>query len=391
MMPIDAIIVAAGRGTRLGGPVPKQYLPLGARTVLARAVDAFLGHPAIRSVVVVIAAGDERRVDEALADRTRAVRVVTGGATRQASVARGLAALGGTAPPSAVMVHDAARPFVSAGVIDRVAAALTEAAAVVPAVPIADTVKRVDGGRVIETVDRSALVQVQTPQGFHLAALLAAHAAAGTTETGSTEAGATDDAGLIEAQGGRVTTVPGERTNFKITTEDDLAAARASLAAVPVVGHGFDVHRLEPGGPMVIGGLTIESPTRMKGHSDADVALHAITDALFGAIADGDIGHHFPPSDETWRGAASDRFLAFAAERVRARGGRIAHIDLTIMCERPKIGPLREAMRARIAEIVAVPVAAVSVKATTTERLGFTGRGEGIAAQATATVLRETT
>ncbi len=385
MMPIDAIIVAAGRGTRLGGPVPKQYLPLGRRTVVARAVDAFLDHPAIGKVVVVIAEGDEARLEDALKDRQRAIEVVVGGATRQASVARGLAAL--SAPPAsgpdaaaAVMVHDAARPFVSAAVIDRVAEALATSAAVIPAVAIADTVKRVDGARVVETVDRTTLVQVQTPQGFHVAALQAAHASAAD--------GATDDASLIEAQGGRVTTVAGERANFKITTEEDLAAARASLAPIPVVGHGFDVHRLEPGGPMILGGLTIESPTRLQGHSDADVALHAITDALFGAIGDGDIGHHFPPSDETWRGAASDQFLAYAAERVRTAGGRIAHIDLTIMCERPKIGPVREAMRARIAEIVGVPVSAISVKATTTERLGFTGRGEGIAAQAVATVLR---
>ncbi|WP_211100632.1 bifunctional 2-C-methyl-D-erythritol 4-phosphate cytidylyltransferase/2-C-methyl-D-erythritol 2,4-cyclodiphosphate synthase [Acuticoccus sediminis] len=380
MMPIDAIIVAAGRGTRLGGALPKQYLPLGSRTIVARAVDAFLDHPVIRDVVVVIAEGDEERLGAALADRPRAVRVVHGGETRQASVARGLDALPAADPAAGVMVHDAARPFVSAAVIDRVAAALAQSAAVIPAVPVADTLKRVDGSEVVATVDRSALVQVQTPQGFHVAALRAAHAAARES--------ATDDAGLVEAQGGRVTTVPGERTNFKITTEDDLAVARASLLEVPVVGHGFDVHRLEKGGPMIIGGLVLDVPMRLQGHSDADVALHAITDALFGAIGDGDIGHHFPPSDEAWRGAASDRFLAYAADRVRKAGGRIVHIDLTIMCERPKIGPVREAMRARIAEIVAVPVTAVSVKATTTERLGFTGRGEGIAAQATATVLR---
>lgn len=386
MTTIDAIIVAAGRGTRLGTDVPKQYLPLGARTVLARALDAFLDHAAIGRVVAVVAAGDEAHLAAALADRPRDIQVVIGGATRQASVANGLAALAdGPVPPTAIMVHDAARPFVSPAIIDRVAAALATAKAVIPAVPVADTLKRVSGDMVGHTVDRAGLVQVQTPQGFDFAALCAAHTA--TRAADPTGGGATDDAALIEAAGGRVVTVEGERANFKITTEDDLVAAHAALPALPVVGQGFDVHRLEPGGPLILGGLTLDVPMRLKGHSDADVALHAITDALFGAIADGDIGHHFPPSDPQWRGAASDQFLAYAAERVR-RVGTIAHVDLTIICERPKIGPHREAMRHRIAEILGLAPAAVSVKATTTERLGFTGRGEGIAAQACATILR---
>ncbi|ORE90309.1 2-C-methyl-D-erythritol 2,4-cyclodiphosphate synthase [Stappia sp. 22II-S9-Z10] len=377
---IDAIIVAAGRGTRLGGPLPKQFLGLGPRTVLARSADAFLGHPAIRNVVIVIAEGDEARVADALADRPRAVTLVTGGETRQVSVAAGLAALTGDDAPDAVMVHDAARPFVSAALIGRVADALGTADAVIPAIPVADTLKRVDGTRVTATVDRTALVQAQTPQGFRLAPLAAAHSAG--------DSGATDDASLIEAMGGHVTTVDGERANAKITTAGDLAEARAALPRVPAVGQGFDVHRLVPGGPIIIGGLTIDFSERLDGHSDADVALHAITDALFGALADGDIGSHFPPSDPQWKGAASDRFLAFAADRARAAGAEIAHIDLTIMCERPKIGPHREAMRERIAAILGIPVARVAVKATTTERLGFTGRGEGIAASATATILR---
>lgn len=383
MSTTDAIIVAAGRGTRLGTDLPKQYLPLGARTVLARTLDAFLDHAAIRHVVVVIGAGDEPRLGEALADRPRTFEMVIGGATRQASVANGLAALAASAdPPQRVLVHDSARPFVSPDIIARVASALDGADAVIPAIPVADTLKRVEGDAVGHTVDRAGLVQVQTPQGFAFAPLCRAHAASDPAAQT-----ATDDAALIEAQGGRVVTVAGERANFKITTEDDLVSAHAALPTLPVVGQGFDVHRLEPGGPLILGGLTLDVPMHLKGHSDADVALHAITDALFGAVADGDIGHHFPPSDPKWRGAASDQFLAYAAERVR-KVGTVAHIDLTIICERPKIGPYRDAMRERIAGIVGVAPGAVSVKATTTEQLGFTGRGEGIAAQASATILR---
>jgi 2-C-methyl-D-erythritol 4-phosphate cytidylyltransferase/2-C-methyl-D-erythritol 2,4-cyclodiphosphate synthase len=298
-----------------------------------------------------------------------------------------LSALGAD-PPRFVLVHDAARPFVSAALIDRVADGLQTADAVIPVVPVADTLKRVEDGHITGTVSREGLARAQTPQGFRYAALVAAHDAV--------RAGATDDAAVMEAAGHRVAVVEGERTNDKITSADDLRAARAVLAAeepaaappnpVTVVGQGFDVHRLVPGGPLVLGGLVIDSPVSLAGHSDADVALHALTDALFGAIADGDIGHHFPPSDPQWGGAPSDRFLAFAADRVRARGGEIAHLDLTIICERPKIGPHRAAMRARIAQICGVPVDRVAVKATTTERLGFTGRGEGIAAQAAATI-----
>lgn len=376
---LDAVIVAAGRGLRLGSTLPKQFLPLGGRTVVARSVDAFLAHPSVRRVVVAIGPGDEALFGEAVGSRARMVRTVTGGDTRQASVKAALAALADD-PPARVLVHDAARPFVTAALIDRVAAALDAHAAVVPGVAVADTLKRVSDGAVAATVARDGLVAVQTPQGFHYAALVAAH----ERMTGM----ATDDGGVMEAAGHTVAIVEGERTNYKITTADDLAAAQSSVRGIPVVGQGFDVHRLEPGGPMVLGGITIEADMRLSGHSDADVALHALTDALLGAIADGDIGHHFPPSDMTWKGASSDRFLAFAAERVRVTGGEIAHLDLTIICERPKIGPHRERMRARIAEIAGVPLARVAVKATTTERLGFTGRGEGIAAQAAATVLR---
>ncbi|WP_108661132.1 bifunctional 2-C-methyl-D-erythritol 4-phosphate cytidylyltransferase/2-C-methyl-D-erythritol 2,4-cyclodiphosphate synthase [Acuticoccus kandeliae] len=374
---IDAVVLAAGRGTRLGGAIPKQYLPLGGRTVLARALDAFLAHPSVRRVVVVIGPDDRAALAAAIGDRIDRLAVVVGGDTRQGSVRAALDHLAADAP-GAVLIHDGARPFVSAGLVDRVVAALQDAPAVIPALTVADTLKRVAGGTIIETVSREGLAAAQTPQGFHFAPFKAAHDRMSEM--------ATDDAGVMEAAGHPVRIVEGERANFKITTEDDLAIARAALPARPAIGQGFDVHRIAPGGPMILGGIAIDYPFHLAGHSDADVALHAITDALFGAIADGDIGHHFPPSDPQWKGAASDQFLRFAAERVKAVG-EIAHLDLTIICERPKIGPVREAMRARIAEIVGLPLERVSVKATTTERLGFAGRGEGIAAQAVATVL----
>lgn len=381
MTTIDAIVLAAGRGLRLGGATPKQYLDLAGRTVVARALDAFLDHPRVRRVVLVHGAGEEAVVAAAAGPRLARLALVIGGETRQASVAAGIAALAPD-PPDHVLVHDAARPFVSAALVARVADALGAAAAVIPAVPVADTLKRVADGIVAGTVDRSALAQSQTPQGFRYATLVAAHATA--SAAGAT---ATDDAALMEAAGVPVAVVAGERGNYKITTMDDLASARAALPLVPVVGQGYDVHRLLPGGTLHLGGLALDVGMHLAGHSDADVALHALTDALLGAIADGDIGHHFPPSEETWRGASSDRFLAFAAARARAVS-EIAHLDLTIVCERPKIGPVREAMRARIAAIAGVAVARVAVKATTTEGLGFTGRGEGIAAMAAATVLR---
>lgn len=371
----DAVVLAAGRGVRLGGPVPKQFRAVDGRAVVARAVDAFLDHPAIRRVVVAIAPGDETLAAAALGQR--AVRVVTGGSSRQASSRAALAALLDDDPPH-VLIHDAARPFVSPALISRVVAALERADAVVPAVPVSDTLKRVDGSRVVATVPREALVRAQTPQGFRTAALRAAHGATGATVT--------DDAALMEAAGHAVVWIEGERSNVKITVPEDVPADEGS-AMVPCTGFGFDVHRLAPGGPLTLGGLSLPADCHLVGHSDADVALHALTDALFGALSDGDIGQHFPPSDPRWRGADSEHFLTFAAERAR-RGGAIAHLDLTIVCERPKIGPVREAMRARIAAIAGVPPARVSVKATTTEGLGFTGRGEGIAAQAVATVLR---
>lgn len=371
--PIDVIVVAAGRGTRLGGETPKQFLPLGGRAIVERAAAPFLRHAAVRRVVAAINPDDAPLFEAAAPGMTW----VAGGETRQASVRAALEAMRAD-PPAAVLVHDGARPFVSAQLIDRVIAALSRSPGAIPALAVSDTLKRVANGAVAGTVSRESLAGAQTPQGFLYGPLLAAHATA--------PAGATDDAAVLEAAGQRVAVVEGERGNVKITTPEDLLEARR-LFALPAVGKGFDVHRLVPGGPLVLAGLSLPFDHHLDGHSDADVALHALTDALFGAIADGDIGHHFPPSDPTWKGAASDQFLAFAADRVR-RIADIAHLDLTIICERPKIGPHRDAMRDRIAAIAAVPVERVAVKATTTERLGFTGRGEGIAAEAVATILR---
>jgi len=301
-----------------------------------------------------------------------------------------LAGLEALAPhaPEIVLVHDAARPFVSAGLIGRAIEAARRHGAAVPALPLTDTVKTVDaGGRVTGTLERAALRSVQTPQAFSFAALFAAHrqaAAAGQTAF-------TDDAALAEWAGLDVHVFDGEAANVKMTTTDDFARAEAmaslgaSLGDVRT-GNGFDVHAFGDGDHVVIGGIRIAHDRALTGHSDADVGLHALVDAILGALADGDIGSHFPPSDPQWRGAASDQFLAYAAERVAARGGVIAHLDLTVVCEQPKIGPHRDAMRTRIAQIAGLPVDRVAVKATTSERLGFTGRGEGIAAYATATV-----
>ena len=310
---------------------------------------------------------------------------VWGGATRQASVRAGLEALRAT-QPDFVLIHDAARPFLTGALITRAIDAAAEHRAAVPAVPVADTVKKVDEHEsVIETLDRSRLRLVQTPQAFAFDLIVEAHhraAAAGREDF-------TDDAALAEWAGHRVTVFPGEATNVKLTTNDDFIRAEAlRISALGDVrtGNGFDVHAFGEGDHVMLGGIRIAHSHGLSGHSDADVVLHALVDALLGALADGDIGSHFPPSDPQWRGASSDRFLAFACERVRARSGLIAHLDATVVCEAPRIGPHRDIMRARIAAIAEIPVERVAVKATTSEKLGFTGRGEGIVAIATATV-----
>ena len=375
-----ALILAAGRGSRFGGTLPKQYLPLGGAVVLRHAVDAFARHPRIDGIQVVIRPEDRNVYDHALAGIDLPPPVL-GGAERQDSVRLGLEAL---APrkPARVLIHDGARPFAAAALIGRVIDALDRAPAAIPGLPVGDTIKRVADGVITGTVDRSGLWRVQTPQGFHFDAILAAHrAAAGLALT--------DDAAVAEAAGIAPVMVAGHEGNLKITTMDDLAAAERLLAARSAdirVGQGFDVHPFGPGDGLMICGVWVPHNAGVVGHSDADVGLHALTDAVLGAIGAGDIGMHFPPSDPQWKGASSDRFLAHAVGLVRARGGSIAQLDVTIICERPKIGPHRAAMVERIVGITGIAADRVSVKATTTEKLGFTGRGEGIAAQAVATV-----
>ncbi len=373
------LVVAAGKGERAGGDVPKQYRWIAGEALVARAARALLDHPGIQSVAVVIAPGHEDLYAEACG-HLPLLEPVAGGAERQDSVRLGLEALSTHAPES-VLIHDAARPFLSSPVIDGLLQALAAAPGALPVLPVVDTLKRGTSDRIETTVDRAGLFRAQTPQAFRYDAILDAHRRfAGETLT--------DDAAIAERAGLTVTPVAGDEALFKVTEPADFerAARHLAMAFETRIGSGYDVHKLGKGDYVTICGIKISHDRGLLGHSDADVALHALTDALLGAIADGDIGRHFPPSDPTWRGAASDQFLAHAAHLVRSRGGEIVNVDATLICERPKIGPHREAMRARIAEILALPVARVSVKATTTEKLGFTGRGEGIAAQAAAAV-----
>ena len=372
---VVAIIVAGGSGTRAGGDLPKQYAQVGARALVAHAHAAFAKHPAVDDVVVVVRPGTEDRAREIIGD---AAKLVAGGATRQDSVSHGLAAAAALRA-TRVLIHDAARPFPPAAVIAAVAAALDEHDGALPALPVADTLARGDV-TLGEVVPRDGLLRVQTPQGFRLDAILRGHAAWPNDEE------ATDDAQMVRRLGGRVAVVQGDPVLDKVTHPSDFALAEARVAFRTRMATGFDVHRLEEGEEMWLGGVLIPHDRGLSGHSDADVALHALTDALLGTIAAGDIGTHFPPSDPQWRGAESGRFLRHAAELIRAQGGEIDFVDLTIICEAPKIGPHRAVMTARIAELLAIPPSQVSVKATTTERLGFTGRGEGVAAQAAATV-----
>jgi 2-C-methyl-D-erythritol 4-phosphate cytidylyltransferase / 2-C-methyl-D-erythritol 2,4-cyclodiphosphate synthase len=379
-MRIYALVVAAGRGTRLGTAQPKQYLPLAGRPLLRRTLENLRAHPLITGVVAVIHPDDRALYDEA-ASGLDLLPPVAGGAQRQDSVRNGLEAL---APhrPSRVLIHDGARPFVDRATIDRVIAALETAPGAIAALPVRDTVKREAGGRIGATIERAGLWRALTPQGFHFEAILAAHRAAAGGEL-------TDDAAIAERAGLPVALVEGSEENFKVTTMDDLARAERALAARlgdVRTGQGFDVHAFGPGDRVWLCGVAVPHEQALVGHSDADVGLHALTDALLGAFGAGDIGMHFLPSDPKWRGAASDRFLRHAADLLAKAGGMVAHADVTLICERPKVGPHRDAMVARIAEILGIDKARVSVKATTTEKLGFTGRGEGIAASAVATI-----
>ncbi|WP_238122648.1 MULTISPECIES: bifunctional 2-C-methyl-D-erythritol 4-phosphate cytidylyltransferase/2-C-methyl-D-erythritol 2,4-cyclodiphosphate synthase [unclassified Xanthobacter] len=385
-----AIVVAAGRGSRAGGALPKQYQSVGGEPVLRHTLRAFAAHPQIAGVLPVIHDDDSGLFAEVSQGLPKIMAPVVGGESRQASVRAGLHALRAT-PPTSVLVHDAARPFTSAALIARAVAAANAEWAAIPVVPVTDTVKTVDvAGRVTGTLDRRALRAVQTPQAFAYGLLAGAHDAAARCGISSF----TDDAAVVEWAGHRVATFEGETTNVKLTFAEDLLQAERSMEArselAPLgdirTGSGFDVHAFTPGDHVMLGGIPIPHAFALAGHSDADVALHALTDAILGALGDGDIGSHFPPSDPQWKGAASDRFLAHAVDLVHARGGRIAHVDLTIICEAPKVGPHREAIRTSVAGIARLPVGRVSVKATTTEKLGFTGRREGIAAMATATV-----
>ncbi len=394
----DAVIVAGGQGLRTGLPLPKQYALLGSRPVLLWSVDAFAAHPGCRTIVIVVPAGEEARTRNLLGARDATITV--GGETRQQSVLAGLQQLsaiaglqqlsaipgGQSAAQPIVMVHDAARPGLRREVIDRLLDALADVrhAGAVPTIAIADTLARADG-MLGDILGRDGVVRVQTPQAFRLASLLAAHAR-------WTQGTASDDAQIVRAAGGQVATVRGDARLEKITYAGDIEMIGAmvrgerNFSQRTAVGMGYDVHRLIAGDGLWLCGIFLPHDRGLEGHSDADVALHAITDAILGTIAAGDIGTHFPPSDPQWRGAASDQFLLHARNLVIGLGGTIGHIDCTIICEQPKVGPHRQAMQARVAELLGIDASRVSIKATTTERLGFAGRGEGIAAQAIATI-----
>jgi len=378
-MRVIALLMAAGSGSRFGAAEPKQFLPLLGRPILRHAAEALLADGAVEALLPVVAPGQAARV-LAMLEGLPCLPAVEGGASRQESVRAGLEALAAEAP-DAVLVHDAARPILPPGSIPALLAALEIHPGAIPAQPVTDTLKAGQDGTILRTVPRAGLYRAQTPQAFRFAALLDAHRAAVDE--------ATDDASLLEAAGLTVALLPGSENNLKVTYPEDLARAEAALLPrfLPAMGTGFDVHRLVEGRPLILCGLTIPHDKGLDGHSDADVGLHALCDAIYGALAEGDIGRHFPPSEAEWKDADSARFLRHAAGRVAARGGIITHADVTLICERPKIGPHADAMRARLAELMGIPVTRVSVKATTTERLGFTGRGEGIAAQAAATLL----
>jgi len=391
-MSVAALIVAAGRGSRAGQGIPKQYRLLGGNPVLARTLETFLAHPEIQKTLVVIHPDDQELYGQSLAAlpqelANRLAPVAFGGETRQESVCNGLEALEAFAPDH-VLIHDAARPFVAADLIDRAIESARLWKAAVPGIPVTDTIKVVDPqGKVEATPDRTTLRAVQTPQAFDFAILLEAHrrAAAANLRT------FTDDGALAEWAGLSVHVFPGDAANTKLTHSADFAEAERRLKETPMtyvtrLGTGFDVHAFGEGDHVWLGGIRIPHDMGVLAHSDGDVILHALTDALLGAIADGDIGTHFPPSDPQWKGASSDRFLAHAVALVRARGGKIDHLDATLLAERPRLGPYREEMRRRIAQICGLKIEQVSLKATTTEKLGFTGRSEGIAAQAAATV-----
>ncbi|WFU03382.1 bifunctional 2-C-methyl-D-erythritol 4-phosphate cytidylyltransferase/2-C-methyl-D-erythritol 2,4-cyclodiphosphate synthase [Rhizobium sp. CB3171] len=391
-MSIGIVIVAAGRGERAGSPEegPKQYRPIGGRSVIAHTLEKFVTWPQAAKIVIVIHRDDEILLQAALqqvADSSE-VEIAFGGVSRQQSVLAGLRKLE-NADVTHVMIHDAVRPFFDHDLLDRVAAALAAGApAVLPAMPVTDTLKRADAaGLVIETVPRSGLYAAQTPQSFRYADILAAHEKAAAEN----KTDFTDDAAIAEWSGLPVTLVAGSSDNIKLTIKRDIAIADEKLSAglLPDVrtGNGYDVHQLEPGDGVTLCGVFIPHDQKLKGHSDADVALHALTDALLATCGAGDIGDHFPPSDPQWKGAPSRIFIEHAAKIVRDHGGTIMNADVSLIAEAPKVGPHREAMRAKLAEFLGISLERCSVKATTNEKIGFVGRREGIAAIATATVV----
>jgi 2-C-methyl-D-erythritol 4-phosphate cytidylyltransferase / 2-C-methyl-D-erythritol 2,4-cyclodiphosphate synthase len=376
---IAALIVAAGKGERAGAGLPKQYRTIAGKPMLRRAAEAFTHHPAVAMTQVAIGAADHAFYVEATRD-LNLLPPVAGADTRQHSVQHGLTALSAH-KPDFVLIHDAARPLVSSALIDRVIAALGEGAeAAIPLLPVTDTLKSDESGQ-WTTISRSHLHRAQTPQGFSFAPILKAHRQFAARAT-------TDDMALAELSGLKIAAVPGEDTNMKITTADDFALAERLLGPVGEfrTGLGFDAHRFTSGDHVWLCGVKIPHDRGLEGHSDADAGLHALTDAILGALGAGDIGQHFPPTDARWKGAPSHRFLEHALNLVRAAGATVVHCDITLICERPKIAPCRAAMRARVAEILGIAAGRVSVKATTTEGMGFTGRREGIAAQAVATL-----
>lgn len=390
---IGVVIVAAGSGSRFGDPIPKQYHMLGGKSILAHCIDCFARHTTPEFIQVVYNPDHQQWFDRAIENangRDQLPQPVKGGITRQQSVLNGLRALEPHAP-DIVLIHDAARPGISDDVIERVITALQSHAGAIPTLPVADTIKQTtDTGVIARTIPRESLHRAQTPQGFDFRTILDAHQKFEGQEF-------TDDAALFEALGLDAICVEGTTNNDKITHQDDFGRAlswadseKKDMSRMPMeeyrAGTGFDVHRFAPGDHCILCGVKVPHSARLDGHSDADVGLHTLTDAILGAIGAGDIGQHFPPSDMQWKGAASDIFLKHAADLVRKRGGRIVNVDVTLICERPKIGPHTPAMREKVAEILDIEVDRVNVKATTTERLGFTGREEGIAAQAAVSV-----
>ena len=375
MAHIAQILVAAGKGARIGGDTPKQYQKVAGKTLLEWTLDAVYAVPDITEYVLVIAPNDSFIAD--IAPKYPNLRLAIGGATRTASVKAGLDALKDSAP-NHVLIHDGARPFVSQALIAEIISALDSAPAAVPALPIADALKTLSG----ESVDRDALRRVQTPQGFDYAKILAAFEQIPEGESFA------DDIAIAQRAELEITFTQGDENNFKVTYPADFAKAEMMLKTENYIatGTGYDVHRFTEGDVLWLCGVPIDCGFTLLGHSDADAGLHALTDAILGALCFGDIGDHFPPSDPQWEGASSDKFLLYAIEKIKERGGNLQHVDVTLICEKPKIKPHREAMRARIAELCGLPLTRVSVKATTTEKLGFTGRAEGLAAQAAATI-----